>query len=137
MYVKDVMNTDPYLLYEEDTILSASKFMKQERIRNLPVVDKEKKLVGLITLREIISTFSTNPDKISVRDAMIKLITSVNPDISLQSAIEIMILNKYGCLPVVDENKKLIGMLTEADLLKTLYHISTLPSELLKTKSNK
>ena len=129
MQVKDVMNTEPYLLYEEDTVLSASKFMKQERIRNLPVVDKEKKLVGLITLREIISTFSTNPDKILIRDAMIKLVTSVTPDISLQSAIEIMILNKYGCLPVIDENKKLIGMLTEADLLKTLYHVSTLPSD--------
>lgn len=54
MKVKDVMETNPYLLYEEDTVLHASKFMKEERIRNLPVADKEKKLVGLITLREII-----------------------------------------------------------------------------------
>ena len=64
MKVKDVMETNPYLLYEEDTVLHASKFMKEERIRNLPVADKEKKLVGLITLREIIETFFENPDKI-------------------------------------------------------------------------
>ena len=125
MQVKDVMNTEPYLLYEEDTVLSASRFMKEERVRNLPVVDTAKKLVGLITLREIIETVFSNPEKIMIRDAMIKLIASVTPEMHLEEAISVMIKNKYGCLPVIDKNHILIGMLTEADLLKTLYKLTS------------
>ena len=134
MLVKDVMNSEPYLLHEEESILSASKFMKQERIRNLPVVDKNKILVGLITLREIIETVFKNPDKILVRDAMIKIIATVSSETPLKDAIEVMLTNKYGCLPVIDNDKKLIGMLTEADLLKTLYKFATLSDTLLKTR---
>ena len=132
MLVKDIMVKDPCILHEEDTVLRASKFMKEEKIRNLSVVNKEGKLVGLITLREIIETVLKNPDKIFVRDAMIKLVTYVSPEMALKEAIEIMLKNKYGCLPVVDNEKKLIGMVTEADLLKTLYKVASLPADLLK-----
>jgi len=132
MKVKDVMETNPYLLYEEDTVLHASKFMKEERIRNLPVADKEKKLVGLITLREIIETFFENPDKILVRDAMIKIVASVKPDTELKEAIKIMMSNKYGCLPVIDDNNTLLGIISEATLLKVLYDFSTLPASATK-----
>lgn len=124
MIIKEIMNSAPYLLYEEDTVLSASKFMKDEKIRNLPVIDKQKKLVGLITLREIINTVFSNPDKILVKDAMIKQVTSVKPESTLIEAIEIMLISKYGCLPVIDDEKKLIGIITEAELLKTLYNIT-------------
>ncbi len=134
MRVKDVMNLEPHLLYEEDTVLSASKYMKEERVRNLPVVNKKKKLVGLITLREIIETVFQNPDKILVKDAMIKHITSVKPDIPLKGAIEVMLVNKYGCLPVIDNENTLLGFVTEFDLLKTLYELSPMPEEFYKIK---
>lgn len=125
MQVRDVMEPNPYLLYEEDTVLHASKFMKEERIRNLPVVDKDKKLVGLITLREIIETVFKDPAKISVKDSMIKQIqvVSVKPETELTNAIEIMMANKFGCLPVIDNERKLLGIISEANLLKVLYKL--------------
>ena len=129
MKVKDVMEPDTCFLYEEDTILHASKFMKEERIRNLPVVDQNKKLVGLITLREIIETVFHNPDKILVRGAMLKQekVTCVELDKDLKDAIEVMMKNKFGCLPVVDNQGKLIGIISEANLLKVLHKYSSLP----------
>ena len=132
MLVKDVMNSDLFVLHEEETILYASGFMKKERIRNLPVVSKYNRLVGLITLREIIETVFKNPDKILVGDAMIKVISTVTPETSLKEAIEVMLTNKYGALPVIDKEHNLIGMVTEADLLKTLYKFAILPDNLLK-----
>ena len=135
MLVKDVMDLKPSALHEEDTILSASKYMKAERIRNLPVINKGNKLVGLITLREIIETVFTDPARILVKDAMIKIVACVEPEVPLKDAIEVMLKNKYGCLPVIDSNKKLIGMLTEAHLLKTLLEFTTLPDGLLKARS--
>ena len=129
MKVKDVMEPNVYFLNDEDTILHASKFMKEERIRNLPVIDKNKKLVGLITLREIIETMFHNPDQISVRSAMLQQeqTTCVTLDTSLKDAIEIMMANKFGCLPVVDNKRNLIGMISEANLLKVLHKYSSLP----------
>lgn len=121
LLVKDVMEQKPSLLHEEDTILYASKFMKEERIRNLPVVNENNVLVGLITLREIINGLTGNPDKILIRDSMIKLITTTGPNIHLHDAIEVILQNKYGCLPVVDKNNKLLGMLTEADFVKAIH----------------
>ena len=124
MFVKDVMNTKSPVLHEEDTILHASKFMQEERIRNLPVVDKNNKLTGLITLREIINTVFESPAKILVKDAMIKQVVAITADKSLKDALETMMANKFGCLPVIDNEKKLIGFVSEADLLKTLYKLS-------------
>ena len=132
MRAKDVMNKEPYILYGEDTILNASKFMKTERTRNLPVVDKSNKLIGLITLREIIEGLVRNADKALVKDAMVKEVKAIEPDTPLKGAIQVMLLNKFGCLPVVDKNKKLVGIITETDLLKTLYEMVTLPDDFYK-----
>ncbi len=124
MFVKDVMVNPTKLLYEDDTILSASKYMKEERVRNLPVVNRgTNKLIGLITLREIIEIVFHDPSKILVKDTMIKQVESVTEDVHLNKAVSVMISNKYGCLPVVDKGNRLIGMITEADLLKTLNEI--------------
>ena len=129
MKVKDVIESNTYFLYEEDTILHASKFMKEEKIRNLPIVNQNKQLVGLITLREIIETIFHNPDQISVRSAMLhqEKVACVKPDVELKDAIEIMLANKFGCLPVVDNDGKLIGIISEANLLKVLHKYSSLP----------
>lgn len=124
MLVKDVMNTKSPVLHEEDTILRASRFMQEERIRNLPVVDKDNKLTGLITLREIINTVFESPAKILVKDAMIKQVIATKAEKPLKDALETMMANKFGCLPVIDNEKTLIGFVTEADLLKTLYKLS-------------
>ena len=131
MKVKDVIEPNTYFLYEEDTILQASKLMKEEKIRNLPIVNKNKKLVGLITLREIIETIFHSPDQISVRSAMLKQekITSVKPETDLTQAIEIMMTNKFGCLPVISNSGDLIGIISEANLLKVLHKYSSLPVE--------
>ena len=132
MRAKDVMNKEPYILYSDDTILNASKFMEKERVRNLPVVDKDNKLIGLITLREIIEGFAQKTEKALVKDVMVKEVKAIEPETPLKGAIQVMLVNKFGCLPVVDNNKKLIGILTETDLLKTLYEMVTLPDDFYK-----
>ena len=126
MFIKDIVNSEFHKLSEEETILSASTYMEKEKIRNLPVVNKDNKLTGLITLREIVDILSTHeePEKILIKDAMLKQISSVEPTMPLKGAIEMMVLNKFSCLPVIDEDKTLFGFITESDLLKTLYDLA-------------
>ena len=139
MLIKDVMNSKPSFLYEEDTISNASILMKKEKIRNLPIVNAESKLVGLITLREIVNALAgeTLPDKILIKDAMLKQAVTVTPDMPLREAIEMMVVNKYGCLPVIDSENTLCGMISEYILLKALYGLVKMPDDFFSDRFGK
>ena len=139
MQVKDIMSKQSYVLNEDDDICFAAEFMKKERVRNLPIVDKENKLVGLITLREIIDGFIQNSKRELVNplkkesnyslvgNIMIRDVKTVGPNTPLKGAIEMMILNKYNIIPIVDNNRKLLGILTEHEIMKKLYELVELP----------
>ena len=127
MLVKDIMN-ERLFCFKENQVISVSDILKLEKIRNIPVVNEECKLVGLITHRELISALVKKLDNIPVRDIMLKGVKAVEPETPLKGAIEVMIVNKFGCLPVVDNTRKLIGIITEVDLLKTLYDQTSMPA---------
>ncbi len=137
MRIKDVMNTKFFILNENDDIFQASKFMKKERIRNLPVVDKKNKLIGLITLREIVDALTEGSGKQLVGEVMIREVKALGPDTPLKGAIEVMIVNKFGSMPVVDEHRKLLGMVTELDLLKRLYSVADMPDDFYRIEEKK
>ena len=132
MRAKDVMNTKIFILNENDNILQASNFMGKERIRNLPVVDKHNKLIGLVTLREIVDALTRGEKNQSIGDIMITEVKAIEPETPLKGVIEVMIVNRFGSLPVVDKERKLLGMITELDLLKELYELSGLPDDFYK-----
>lgn len=137
MRVKDVMNTNIFILNESDDIFQASKFMKKERIRNLPVVDQHNKLVGLVTLRELVDALTKGPEGLTIGDIMITEVKTLGPDTPMKGAIEVMLLNKFGSMPVTDGNKRLLGMITELDLLKKLYSTIDMPDDFYITEPKK
>ena len=137
MRAKDVMNKEIFILNETDDIFQASNFMKKERIRNLPVVDERNKLVGLVTLREIVDALTNNGKKQTIGDIMIREVKAIGPDTPLKGAIEVMIINKFGSMPVVDSHRKLLGMVTELDLLKKLYSMAEMPDDFYRAEEKK
>ena len=137
MRAKDVMNTKIFILNENDNILQASNFMGKERIRNLPVVDKQNKLIGLVTLREIVDALTRGEKNQSIGDIMITEVKAIEPETPLKGVIEVMIVNRFGSLPVVDKERKLLGMITELDLLKELYELSGLPVDFYELRKVK
>ncbi len=136
MRIKDIMKTDLFVLEEEARLKDAADMMKLERIRHIPVVDKNFKLVGLVTHRGLLSVLARRKENFLIKDIMIKDVKAVEPETPLKGAIEVMIVNKFGCLPVIDNTRKLIGIVTEIDLLKTLYDITPMPEDFYTT-SNK
>ncbi len=137
MRVKDVMNTEVFILNETDNIVQASAFMKNERIRNLPVVDKQNKLVGLVTLRELVDALTAGPKNQLISNIMISEVKTLVPETPLKGAIEVMILNRFGSMPVVDNHGKLLGMVSDLDLLKRLYSISEMPDDFYRAEEKK
>jgi CBS domain-containing membrane protein len=127
--VKDLMSTDLFTLSMDDNLKTLEDMMKWRAIRHIPVVDEEKRVVGLVTHRDLlkysISGFANVAEdekealnrSIPVSSIMKTNIQSVPPELTLQDAAKLMLKYKFGCLPIV-ENEKLIGIITEADFMK-------------------
>lgn len=130
--VRDLMTIDLFTLLEHDNLNVLEELMKWKRIRHVPVVNTEHELVGLVTHRDFLKAAVSRlaeVDKgeisaiyrdIPISQIMNHNVVTVAPETRLASAAELMISNKYGCLPVV-ENGKLVGIITEADFMKAFY----------------
>jgi CBS domain-containing membrane protein len=129
MTVSELMTTDVVTLTEDETLAHAQRCMARGRIRHLPVV-REGALVGLITHRDLLAaSFSIFAevdaseqrrifDTVRVVEAMHRDVVAVSPGLSVSKAARILLENKYGCLPVVDDDQQLKGIVTEADFLR-------------------
>ena len=131
MRVVDIMTRDPLTATPTETIAQADELMNTNKIRQLPVV-QEKELVGIVTDRDIRSFLSgsllESPEgretalNAKVQEIMTTEPITVSPDDDLQEAVEIMIDEKIGGIPVVDEAEGLLGIVTYVDVLRCFLH---------------
>jgi acetoin utilization protein AcuB len=127
MRVVDIMTRDPLTVTPTETIGQADELMNTNRIRQLPVV-KGKDLVGIVTDRDIRSFLSgsllESPEAreralaSAVQEIMTTEPITVSTDDDLQEAVELMIDEKIGGIPVVDEAEGLVGIVTYVDVLR-------------------
>ncbi len=125
--VGELMTRDLVTLKETQNLGLADELLRLHRIRHLPVVRQEK-LVGLITHRDLLRASAVrradpSQQPLWVADAMTREVKTVHPDMPLREAVGLMLQNKYGCLPVVSENGTLVGLITEADLVRYAQHL--------------
>ncbi|MDI6400786.1 glutamate-cysteine ligase family protein [Balneolaceae bacterium ANBcel3] len=126
--VGQFMTTDIFTLNEDDIIDLAANVMEWQRIRHIPVENKEHQLVGMVTYRSMISTLNKiiakNLDhtNVSVSDIMDKEVITCSPDMPSVKAIELMQQNDTSSLPVV-ENGKLVGIVTEYDFTRIAHEL--------------
>ena len=128
MLVKDVMKTQLVTLNADSKLGFANDIMYLGRIRHLPVV-KGETVAGILTQRDlyrasltsILTNWKENKeflDSIKVSEVMTKNVITVTPDATIEEAAQIMIDKKVGGLPVVKEKNKLVGLITETDVLQ-------------------
>ncbi len=117
--VKDAMTVD-YIVVKEDTPLRKVVDMHLYTGRKgFPVVSADGRLRGVITLSDVRKAFEGDKRDAVVKDVMTKRVVTVYPGETLQTAMEKMVLRKFGHLPVVDPNKpnRIIGMLDREAIL--------------------
>jgi len=120
--VKDVMEKNIITINPEATILYASKFMQENNISALPVVDKDGHLIGMITSTEVIKACSMDLEKTKVKDLMNPDPICVTQELTLFETMSIFIENNIGVAPVVDNKTErlLIGIISDYDIGKVL-----------------
>lgn len=123
------MTSEVFTVPPEADVLQAQDLMYDKNIRHVPVVDDEGALAGLISDRDLIRRtatagvdlpLTTQRDvlrSLKARDVMTADVETVDVDDDLSVAAQLMLENKYGCLPVLEEGL-LAGILTEADFVR-------------------
>lgn len=127
MKVVDVMTKNPLIVTPAETVGQADELMTENKIRQLPVVDGPA-LLGIVTDRDIRSFLSgsllSDPEarekalNTPVRDVMTLEPLTLSPDDELEEAVELLIDEKIGGIPVVDEAEGLVGIVTYVDILQ-------------------
>ncbi|MDP5081121.1 MAG: CBS domain-containing protein [Winogradskyella sp.] len=112
--VKHNMNTKILLVDKNDSLELVSHIMKWKNIHHLPVINKKKELVGLLSWTDIIKL--GNEDlQLCVKDVMTKNIITISQDAPLEEAKQLMKSHNINCLPVV-RGEELLAILTSKDL---------------------
>ncbi len=110
------MIKDPITLYPHQTIAEALGLMQKYRISGIPVIDENRKLVGILTNRDLRFEPDLNQpvEKLMTRDNLI----TAKGKVSLEQAEKILQKHKIEKLPVVDNKNRLIGLITFKDIQK-------------------
>lgn len=117
MKVGDWMVRDVVTVTQDHTIQDCVDLMKKHSIRHLPVVENGR-LVGLVTEGDLRQVFLASLiEELSIKDVMINDPITVTPDTEIEDAAKVIFYNKIGGLPVVDEQDRLQGIITVADIL--------------------
>jgi IMP dehydrogenase len=107
---------DPITIHKESTVADAIDYMREFRIGGIPVVDGDHKLIGIVTNRDL--RFEQNLSK-PINEVMThKNLITTNQEINLEEAAAILEEYKIEKLPVVDDEYKLIGLITYKDIAK-------------------
>ena len=107
--VSDAMTREPLTVAPDDRISKAMALMKNARIRHLPVVH-DGRLIGLLTQSDIFASKAAAGWR--VEDVMVGDPVTTAEGSPLRKAARVLWQKKFGCLPVVDANHAVIGILT-------------------------
>lgn len=124
--VSQFMATDLFTVRPDDIVDFAATLMDWRHVRHVPVEGDDGELIGLVSHRALLRLVAEGrvggEHKVTVREIMTLNPVTVNSDATTADAIRLMRKAKVACLPVV-ENGKLLGLVTEHDLIVVASHL--------------
>jgi acetoin utilization protein AcuB len=136
MFVSRSMTRKVITVNPDATIFDAQELMATNRIRHLPVVVADNKLVGIVTDRDLRSALPyrffkegisaaerENLKNLRVKDIMTQKLITIPPAYTIQDALMVIQNSRVGALPVVDDQGKLQGILSVRDLLRAFINV--------------
>jgi len=126
-----IMVSPVVTLPPEATIAEAWELIRTKRFRHIPVVSRNKELVGIISDRDLLlesgnicSTVSqqgeTGQEQMTIQGMIKRKVLTASPDTGIREIARILFEERIGSMPIVDDNGFLVGMITRSDILRTL-----------------
>ncbi|MFZ3046654.1 MAG: CBS and ACT domain-containing protein [Desulfatirhabdiaceae bacterium] len=143
MYVGGVMHTNLVTVSPETSLVDAMDLIKEKKIAHLLVVDKNNKLIGLVTDRDLKQNWASPATTLSAHELnylltrvtlsmiMMRKIVTVTPQTTIERAALMMQENRIGGLPVM-EGDQLVGIITTTDVMGVLLQAIGIDKESLR-----
>jgi CBS domain-containing protein len=120
MRVRDYMSPTPVTIEAGADYQEAFEILEQRDLHHLPVVT-DGRCVGILARRDLqLAARYFHEAPVEVGEVMHTPVTTIAPDADLAAAVERMMTDHIGCLPVSDDGSHLVGIITETDLLRAL-----------------
>lgn len=124
MNIKENMTKLVICFFVNDHLREAYEVMKDFKIRHLPVID-DGRLVGIISDRDLLlHSHEYKGDKyqeeLKIKDIMTTDIITIDEGCSIRTAVELMVSNKIDCLPVINPDHSIKGIITSTDILELM-----------------
>ncbi len=136
MFVSQSMTRKVVTVDRDTPLWQAYELMNQNKIRHLPVIDADNRLVGIVTDRDIRSALPSKFAKgvydereerqfkeLKVSEVMSSKPVTISPTDTLQDALLLIQATKVGAFPVVDQEGKLKGIISVRDLLRAFINV--------------
>jgi CBS domain-containing protein len=141
--VQEIMTEQVISLEPQENIAKAIELIQTEEFRHIPIIDEQGKFIGLISDRDILrnlpfagkrppsppkkfreylfsSNFCIHNFSIPIERIMVRKVLHISPGCKIREAAEILHKKKISCLPVINEDEKLQGIVTVTDLMQAL-----------------
>jgi CBS domain-containing protein len=141
--VQEIMTEQVISLEPQDFIARAIEVMQTEECRHIPIIDEQGKFAGLVSDRDVLRNLpyagkrpTSAPKRfrehlfaadswttnflIPLESIMVRNVTHISPSCKIREAADILYKKKISCLPVIDEEKNLRGILTVTDIIRDL-----------------
>jgi acetoin utilization protein AcuB len=135
MLVKNWMSKEVITVDVNDSMADASRLMKEHHFRGLPVM-KKGELVGVVTDRDLKRASASDANtldihellylvsQVKIKDIMTKDPITIPVDYTVEEAAQVLLENKLSRAPVVDQQGKLVGMITQSDIFRVLVSLT-------------
>jgi acetoin utilization protein AcuB len=135
MLVRDRMSSPAVTITPDTSLQAALNLMHEHRFRRLPVVDETGRLIGIVSERDLL--YASPPPatllsglelshvltELRVDEVMTRNVLTATPDAFVEDAARLMVDNKVGGLPVVDEDNYVVGVITETDVFRAFIEL--------------
>jgi CBS domain-containing protein len=119
MKCKEIMTPNPRYCSPQDTSVEAAKIMRDEDVGIVPICEQDKKLVGVVTDRDICLTVvaeERHPREVKVSECMSEELVTCKPEDDVRKAEDLMKEYQVRRIPIVDNQGRILGVIAQADI---------------------
>lgn len=120
MSITEIMNHSVISVRPDRTLRQVKEILRIKRISGLPVVDNNRKLIGIVSIEDIIKALEGGYIDDTVENRMTRNVVSIDSTATLKEVIEFFEKWSYGRFPVIDSERRLVGIVTKNDVMMAL-----------------